>query len=283
MYPVIKPLELAELLDGPDPPALVDVRWTLTGPPGRADYENGHLPGAVFLDVDTELASAPGPGGRHPLPSVPALQAALRSAGVRPTAPVVAYDAADGSVAARVWWLLRWAGHPAVAVLDGGFTAWQAAGLPVSTELPARRAGTFTVQPPAMPVLDAAQAAKLARDGLLLDARAALRYRGEIEPVDPRAGHVPGARNAPFSELTDAQGRWLPAARLRELAHRWGADDDGALGVYCGSGINACALVLGLEAAGVSTPQRPAALYAGSWSQWCTDPGRPVATGPEPG
>lgn len=283
MYPVVTPQELAELLGGPDPPALVDVRWRLTGPPGRADYEKGHLPGAVFLDVDTDLSGTPGPGGRHPLPSVPALQATLRSAGVRPSTPVVAYDDAGGSVAARVWWLLRWAGHPAVAVLDGGVAAWSGAGLPVTAELPAPRTGTFTVQPAAMPVLDAVQAAELARDGVLLDARAGPRYRGEAEPVDPRAGHIPGARNAPFSELTDAQGRWLPAARLCELAHRWGVGGDGALGVYCGSGINACALVLGLEAAGVRTPQRPAALYAGSWSQWCTDPGRPVATGPEPG
>jgi len=284
MYPLITPQELAELLGGPEPPTLVDVRWTLTGPPGRADYEDGHLPGAVFLDMDNDLSSAPGPGGRHPLPSASALQATLRSAGVRPGTPVVAYDAADGSVAARAWWLLRWAGHPAVAVLDGGVAAWRAVGLPITTDPPGRRAGTFTVRPPAMPVIDAAQAAELAREGVLLDARAAPRYRGETEPVDPRAGHVPGARNAPFSVLTDAQGRWLPPARLRELARQWGADDDGrALGVYCGSGINACALVLGLEAAGASTPQRPVALYAGSWSQWCTDPDRPVATGPEPG
>ena len=284
MYPLITPQELAALLGGHDPPTLVDVRWTLTGPPGRDAYEAGHLPGAVFLDVDTDLSSTPGPGGRHPLPGASELQATLRSAGVRPTTPVVAYDAADGSVAARAWWLSRWAGHPAVAVLDGGVAAWRAAGLPVTTDRPGQHAGTFTVQPAEMPVIDAAQAAVLAREGVLLDARAAPRYRGETEPVDPRAGHVPGARNAPFSELTDARGRWLPSARLRALARRWGAEDDGrALGVYCGSGINACALVLGLEAAGLSTSQRPAALYAGSWSQWCTEPDRPVATGPEPG
>jgi len=133
-----------------------------------------------------------------------------------------------------------------------------------------------------MPVLDAAQAATLARNGVLFDARAAPRYRGETEPVDPRAGHVPGAINLPFSELTDAQGRWRPPTRLRELTQRWqvaGAE----IGAYCGSGINACALVLGLELAGVTTPDRPAALYAGSWSQWCTDPDRPVAIGPNPG
>lgn len=282
MHPVITPHELAVLLAGPEPPTVADVRWSLTGPPGRVDYRAGHLPGAVFLDVDADLAGPPGAGGRHPLPFPTALQATLRAAGVCATTPVVAYDAADGSVAARLWWLLRWAGHPAVAVLDGGIAAWRAAGLPVTVEMLRPQAGTFTARPGGMPVLDTTQAAKLARNGLLLDARAAARYRGEVEPVDPRGGHVPGAANAPFSELTDTQGRWLPPSRLRELAHRWGvAGAD--VGAYCGSGINACAVVLGLELAGVTPTQRPAALYAGSWSQWCTDPERPVATGPDPG
>lgn len=282
MQPVITPHELAALLAGPEPPTVADVRWSLTGPPGRVDYRAGHLPGAVFLDVDADLAGPPGPGGRHPLPFPTALEAALRAAGVRATTPVVAYDAADGSAAARLWWLLRWAGHPAVAVLDGGIAAWRAAGLPVTAEMPQPQVGTFTARPGGMPVLDATQAAKLAREGVLLDARAPARYRGDAEPVDPRAGHIPGAVNAPFSELTDARGRWLPPSRLRELAHRWGvAGID--VGAYCGSGITACAVVLGLELAGITPAQRPAALYAGSWSHWCTDPDRPVATGPETG
>ncbi len=282
MYPVITPHELVSLLDGPEPPTVADVRWSLTGPPGRVDYRAGHLPGAVYLDVDADLAGPPGPGGRHPLPFAAALQAALRAAGVYASTPVVAYDAADGSVAARLWWLLRWAGHPAVAVLDGGIAAWRAAGLPVTVEMPRPQVGTFTVRPGGMPVLDAAQAATLARDGVLLDARAAPRYRGEVEPVDPRAGHIPGATSAPSSELTDSQGRWLPPSRLRELAHRWGVAGT-EIGAYCGSGINACAVVLGLELGGVTPARRPAALYAGSWSQWCTDPDRPVATGSNPG
>jgi thiosulfate/3-mercaptopyruvate sulfurtransferase len=282
MHPVITPAQLAALLAGPEPPTVADVRWSLTGPPGRVDYRAGHLPGAIFLDVDTDLAGPPGQDGRHPLPYPAALQATLQAAGVRARAPVIAYDAADGSVAARLWWLLRWAGHPAVAVLDGGIAAWRAAGLPVTVDVPEPQAGTITIRPGAMPVLDAAQAAALARDGVLLDARAAARYRGDVEPVDPRAGHVPGASNAPCGELTDVQGRWLPPTRLRELARRWGAAG-AEVGVYCGSGINACAVVLGLELAGVTAPQRPAALYAGSWSQWCTDPDRPVATGPKPG
>ncbi|MGH3794415.1 MAG: sulfurtransferase [Pseudonocardiaceae bacterium] len=282
MHPVIAPRELAELLRAPEPPTLLDVRWTLTGPSGRTDYQAGHLPGAVFLDVDTELSAAPGPGGRHPLPDPAALQATLRAAGVRSGVPVVAYDAADGSVAARVWWLLRWVGHSAVAVLDGGCAAWRAAGLALRTDLPEHQPGTITVRPGDMPVLDAAQAAILARTGVLLDARAAPRYRGETEPVDPQAGHVPGARNAPFGALTDAHGRWLPPTRLRELARSWGADG-GEVGAYCGSGINACALVLGLEVAGITSADGPAALYAGSWSQWCADPDRPVTVGPNPG
>jgi thiosulfate/3-mercaptopyruvate sulfurtransferase len=282
MHPVITPRELAVLLTGPDAPAVVDVRWSLTGPPGRAGYQAGHLPGAVFLDVDSDLAGPPGLDGRHPLPEPAALQATLRAAGVSATTPVVAYDAADSSVAARLWWLLRWAGHHAVAVLDGGSAAWRAAGLPVTVEVSQPQPGTITLRPGAMPVLDASQAAALARDGVLLDARAASRYHGETEPVDPRAGHIPGATNAPFPELTDAQGRWLPPTRLRELAQQWGVGD-AEVGAYCGSGINACALVLGLERAGVTTPQRPAALYAGSWSQWCTDTARPVATGPDRG
>lgn len=282
VHPVIAPHELAVLLGGPHAPAVVDVRWSLTGPPGRAGYQAGHLPGAVFLDVDSDLAGPPGPAGRHPLPEPAALQATLRAAGISAATQVVAYDAGDSSVAARLWWLLRWVGHRAVAVLDGGIAAWRAAELPVTVEVPQPQPGTITVRPGAMPVLDAAQAAALARVGVLLDARAAPRYRGETEPVDPRAGHIPGATNAPFPELTDAQGRWLAPIQLRELAQRWGVGGT-EVGAYCGSGINACALVLGLERAGVTTPQRPAALYAGSWSQWCTDIARPVATGPDRG
>lgn len=280
--PLISPQELASLLSASEPPTVVDVRWSLTGPPGHVDYSAGHLPGAVFMDVDTDLAGPPGPRGRHPLPDPAALQVTLQAAGVHATTPVVAYDAADGSVAARLWWLLRWAGHQMVAVLDGGIAAWRAARLPVTVEVPQPQTGTFTVRPGGMPVLDAPRAAALARDGVLLDARVGRRYRGETEPVDPRAGHIPGATNAPFSELTDAQGCWLPPQQLRKLSRRWGIADT-EVGAYCGSGINACALVLALELAGTMSPARPAALYAGSWSHWCTDPGRPVVTGPEPG
>jgi len=282
MHPVISPDGLARLLAGPAPPAVLDVRWTLGGPAGRDEYDSGHLPGAEFLDVDTDLAGAAGAGGRHPLPDPTALQHTLRAAGVRSDRPVVAYDSADGSVAARAWWLLRWVGHREVAVLDGGYRAWTAHGLPVSIRPAAPEPGTITVRPGVMPVLDTGQAAALARDGVLLDARAAARYRGEVEPVDPKAGHVPGARSAPFTALTDAEGRWLPPRRVRELAAGWGIAGR-PVGAYCGSGVTACALVLALEHAGVSDPDHPVALYPGSWSQWCADSSRPVATGPHPG
>ncbi|MFP5072526.1 sulfurtransferase [Pseudonocardia nantongensis] len=275
-------------------PVILDVRWRLTGPPGRNDHAVRRIPGAVFVDVDTELAagpSVPGPGGRHPLPEPALLQEVLRAAGVRRDDPgqlVVAYDDADGSVAARAWWLLRWAGlaPDRIRVLDGGFAGWVAAGLPVAgsggdaTEPEPAPAGDVVVRPGGMPVVDADGAATLARDGVLLDARAGARYRGETEPVDPRPGHVPGARNVPAAGNVGPDGRWLPAA---ELAGRFTAAGAGPgtarVGAYCGSGINACALVLALEESGVTARAAPAALYPGSWSEWSTDPDRPAATG----
>ena len=162
----------------------------------------------MFVDLDRDLAAEPGAGGRHPLPTPERLQAALRAAGVRRNHPVVAYDAGDGSTAARAWWLLRWAGHEQVAVLDGGYAAWTAEGRPVSTETPSPEAGDIEVVPGHMPVLDADEAAELARTGVLLDARAPERYRGDVEPIDPRAGHIPGAVNAPFAGHIDQDGRW---------------------------------------------------------------------------
>lgn len=266
--------ELAETINAGEPPVLLDVRWRLGGPPGIDEYNKGHLPGAVFLDLDTDLAAPPGPAGRHPLPDPAGLQVALRRAGVTAGRPVVAYDAADGSVAARAWWLLRWAGHTEVAVLDGGYAAWTAEDRPTTVDVSAPEAGDFTVRPGQLPVLDADQAGELADSGLLLDARAPERFRGDLEPVDPRAGHVPGARNAPFAAHTQ-NGRWRSpeelAARFREL----GVTADEPVGVYCGSGVTASSVVLALEVAGFAPP----ALYAGSWSNWSADPERPVATG----
>ncbi len=280
--PLITPAQLAAARATEPGPVVLDVRWRLVGPPGREDYDQGHLPGAVFVDLDRELAAEPGAGGRHPLPEPDALQAVLRAAGVTADRDVIAYDAGDGSVAARAWWLLRWAGHRRAAVLDGGFAAWSAEQRPVTTEVPVPVPGDFVVKPGSMPVLDAGQAAELARAGTLLDARAPERYRGDVEPIDPAAGHVPGARNAPFSRHLGEDGRWLSTSELAQRFSELGVRPGEPVGAYCGSGVTASSVVLALEAARLTSQERPAALYAGSWSHWCTDPERPVATGPNP-
>jgi thiosulfate/3-mercaptopyruvate sulfurtransferase len=280
------PLMSAERLAGLPAAEVVvlDVRWRLGGPPARADYDTAHIPGAVFVDLDTELADPPGPGGRHPLPDPARLQAVLRRAGVRGDTQVVAYDDGNGAVAARAWWLLRWAGLPAdrVAVLDGGWAGWVADGRPTSAEPAQPAGGDVVVRPGAMPVLDADAAAALARSGVLLDARAAPRYRGEIEPVDPQAGHIPGARNLPATEIAGADGRVRPPGDLAERFAARGATGATPVAAYCGSGVNAAALVLAAEHAGLRPPEDPVALYPGSWSQWSSDPNRPVATGADP-
>lgn len=281
--PLVSCADLAASLTGPRPPVLLDVRWRLGGPPGRDDYARGHLPGAVYLDLDADLAGQPGAGGRHPLPDPEVLRRALRSAGVRSDRPVVVYDADNGSVAARAWWLLRWAGHDRVSVLDGGFAAWSAEHRPVTAAVPDPEPGDVEVRPGGMPVLDAAGAAATARDGVLVDARAPERYRGDVEPIDPRAGHIPGAVNLPFAGHTAADGRWLAPAELARRFAAAGLADGVAVGAYCGSGVTAASVVLALEHAGVTTPAAPASLYVGSWSQWSADPTRPAATGPTPG
>ncbi|RJQ82334.1 sulfurtransferase [Pseudonocardiaceae bacterium YIM PH 21723] len=282
MGALINSAELAELRDSHPDTVVLDVRWRLAGPPGHDDYLLGHLPGAVFVDLDRELAAEPGAAGRHPLPGPVQLQATLRAAGITADSPVVVYDDADGSVAARAWWLLRWAGHDRVTVLDGGYAGWIADGGVPSTEVPVPQPGDVTVVPGSVPVLDADEAAELASTGLLLDARAPQRYSGEQEPIDPRAGHVPGAVNAPFAAHT-ADGRWRTAEDLRGHFGALGVTGDRRIGAYCGSGVTACSVLLALEVAGLSTPERPAALYAGSWSHWSGEPERPIATGSTPG
>jgi thiosulfate/3-mercaptopyruvate sulfurtransferase len=286
--PVVAPGVLAhELAEGP-PPVLLDVRWRLGGPPGVDSYLAGHLPGAVFVDLDRDLSGPPGPGGRHPLPAAADFQAAMRRAGVSAGRPVVAYDDGDALPAARAWWLLRYfghgasghgdSGHGAVRVLDGGFRAWRAAGLPVTTAGPEVRPGDFTAAPGHLPLLDAAGATAVSRSGVLLDVRSAERYRGETEPVDPVAGHIPGAVNAPATANVTADGRYLSPDELRGRFAALGVRDDRPAGAYCGSGVTAAQAVLALELAGI-----PAGLYLGSWSNWVADPSRPVATGPDPG
>ena len=271
MSALIAPEELAAISPHP---ALLDVRWALGGPPGREEYARGHIPGAVFVDLDTDLAATPGRGGRHPLPNASAFEAAMRAAGVRADRPVVVYDAATSMAAARAWWLLRYFWHPDVSVLDGGLAAWAAAGQRISTDAPSVEAGDFVARPGGMPLLDAAGAAELARRGVLLDARAPERFRGELEPIDPVAGHIPGARNVPTAASVDENGRFLERAALRDAFTAAGVREGVSVGAYCGSGVTAAHEVLALELAGFS-----AALYAGSWSEWITDPSRPVATG----
>ena len=271
---------LARALAGPAPPVLLDVRWRLGGPPGIEAYRAGHLPRAVFVDLDADLAAEPGAAGRHPLPPAGRFQEAMRRAGVSTGSTVVAYDDADATTAARAWWLLRYIGQRDCQVLDGGFRAWRTAGGQVATgDCAAPGGGDFTARPGHMPVLDADAAASLARRGHLLDARARERYRGEREPIDPVAGHIPGAVSAPTTANIGADGRFLPAAGLRaRFATLGAAGRDGMVGVYCGSGVTAAHEVLALELAGYR-----ASLYVGSWSNWVADPARPVATGPERG
>ncbi|UGQ13868.1 sulfurtransferase [Yinghuangia sp. ASG 101] len=276
MNPVIDTTELAAALRSPRPPVLLDVRWSLGGPPGIDAYRDGHLPGARFCDLEHDLSAAPGADGRHPLPDPEAFTAAMRRAGVSAGVPVVAYDGGDGMGSARAWWLLRYFGHGDVRVLDGGHAAWTSEGLPTTTDEPPSRTGDFTAAPGGMPLLDADDAAALARDGVLLDVRTAVRFRGENEPVDPVAGRIPGAVNAPEGANAGPGGLLRTPDELRERFAALGVRPGASVGAYCGSGVTASHTVLVLEYAGLPG----AALYAASWSGWITDPERPVATGP---
>ncbi len=261
---------------GRDGPALLDVRWQLGGPSGVPEYLRGHIPGAVFVDLETVLAAPPGERGRHPLPDAGAFEAGMRAAGVSNSRAVVIYDAESSIAAGRAWWLLRYFGHEDVAVLDGGFAAWVQAGFPVESGEARVARGDFAARPGGMVVVEAAGAAQLGLDGrsVLLDARTPERFRGEQEPIDPVAGHIPGARNVPASSVLDGRGRFLDREELRARFEAAGVRDGAAVGAYCGSGVTAAHSVLALELAGYR-----AALYPGSWSEWITDPARPVATG----
>jgi thiosulfate/3-mercaptopyruvate sulfurtransferase len=270
--PLIGADELAALLrDGAAVAA--DVRWYLDGRSGRAAYETGHLPGAVFVDLDTALAAPAGTGpGRHPLPTPGAFAEAMSNLGIGDDTFVVAYDDVSGSIASRLWWMLRAIGHRA-AVLDGGIDGW-AGPLEVGAPTNVRAPATFTAAPwPVDLVVDAAGASAAA---VLLDARAPDRYRGEVEPVDARAGHIPGASSAPWSGNVDqATKRLLGAEQLRTRYAALGVEDAGEVVCYCGSGVTACHDILALEVAGLGR----ARLYEGSWSDWSAQPTRPIATG----
>jgi thiosulfate/3-mercaptopyruvate sulfurtransferase len=268
-----------ELAAGTGDLVLLDVRWALGVTDGHEQHLAGHLPGAVFVDLETELAAPPSPApGRHPLPDLADLQAAARRWGVRAGSRVVAYDAVGATSAARAWWLLRWAGLADVRLLDGGLGAWTGAGLALETGEVAPVPGDVVLSQGALPTLTPDDAAHLASsgDGLLLDARAGERFRGEVEPVDPRAGHVPGAVSAPTTGNLGPDGRFLDESALRERFAGLGLGRDASreVGVYCGSGVTAAHEVAALATIGVD-----AALYAGSWSQWSNDETRPVATG----
>ncbi|WP_329333818.1 sulfurtransferase [Streptomyces sp. NBC_00663] len=282
MNAIISASELASDLAGPNPPVLLDVRWQLSmakaagEPPfdGHAAYAAGHIPGAVFVDLDRELAATPGARGRHPLPDVADFGAVMRRAGVSAGTPVIVYDGGQGWAAARAWWMLRWTGHPDVRVLDGGLPSWEG---PLATSAPTPPEGDFVPAPGAVELLDADGAAALARSGVLFDARAGERYRGEVEPIDRVGGHIPGAVSAPTNENVAGDGRFLPAEELHARFKALGVSDDTPVGVYCGSGVSGAHEVLALAVAGI-----PAALYVGSWSEWSSDPSRPVAVGPDP-
>jgi thiosulfate/3-mercaptopyruvate sulfurtransferase len=263
----------AELADD-DAPVLLDVRWALGRTDGHERYLAGHVPGAVYVDLDTELAAPPTPdGGRHPLPEPGDLEAAARRWGVREGSAVVAYDEVGGMSAARAWWLLRWAGVASVRLLDGGLAAWTSAGRSLEAGEVVAEPGDLVVRPGALPTIDADGAADWPGTGVLLDARAAERYAGLVEPVDARAGHIPGAVSAPTAANLAADGTFLPDEALRTRFAALVGEPDRPVAVYCGSGVTAAHEAAALASIGVE-----ATLYPGSWSAWSSDPARPVAT-----
>ena len=261
------------------PFVLLDCRFDLSDPGyGARAYAAGHLPGAQRADLEHDLSGRPdGRNGRHPLPERAAFAATVARWGIAPDVAVVAYDAEGGPYAARAWWLLRWLGHDAVAVLDGGLAAWTAVGGALETAVPppAHGATPYPARPqPAMPTIDADALASALGRVTLVDARASERFRGEVEPIDPVAGHIPGAMNRVFKQNLGADGRFLSAAALRTAFEAFGALPADVVH-QCGSGVTACHNLLAMEHAGLVG----SVLYPGSWSEWCSDPSRPVARG----
>jgi thiosulfate/3-mercaptopyruvate sulfurtransferase len=275
---LISPTALSDLLTSGAPVRILDVRWRLDRPDGRDDYRSGHVPGAVYVDMDTQLAAHGEPtDGRHPLPSTATLQEAARALGISAGDTVVVYDDLSNLSAARAWWLLRSAGLPDVRLLDGALAGWIGAGLPLETgDAPAHRS-TVVLESGHLPTLSLEEVPAFVDRGVLLDARAPERYRGDVEPVDPRAGHIPGAHNAPAPGNLDDAGRFLPPEVLRERFLSLGVREDDPVAVYCGSGVVAAHNVVALTLAGFDP-----LLYPGSWSQWSNHPELPVATGAEP-
>lgn len=274
VMPFLSAAELMSVIDAGNEPRILDVRWSLAQPDGREEYEQAHVPGAVYVDLEAELASHGEPSdGRHPLPTPGQLQSAARRWGLHRGDSVVVLDANTGVPAARAWWLLRHAGLADVRILDGGLAAWVGAGGAVASGAVQPEPGDVELSWGYMPVIGIDEAAAYPEHGNLLDVRAPERYRGEVEPMDPIAGHVPGAVNAPNLELLTGDGTLLPAEQIRERLLEAGVDGTRPVAAYCGSGVNAAHAVAAMELAGLR-----AALYPGSWSQWSNTPGRAVAT-----
>ncbi len=267
--------QLADAMLSDTPPVVLDVRWQLGDDDGHARYRTGHIPGAVYVDLDSQLAGPPSPeAGRHPLPEIDALTEAARSWGIDDTSPVVVYDDNGNLAAARAWWLLRWGGHRDVRLLDGGLAAWRDSGMRLSTGDTPVRPGSVTLRAGSLPTATIDGVALLGSDHsktVLVDARTAERYRGEVEPIDPRAGHIPGAISVPTSENVDESGRFRAASELRARFAQAGVTDGTPVVAYCGSGVNAAHEIAALEIAGLS-----GTLFPGSWSQWSADPARPA-------
>ena len=273
--PLVSAAWLAERVSAPAV-AVVDVRFRLFEPRwGRAQYLAGHIPGAVFADIEEDLSAKPdGSNGRHPLPSVPAMAAVFSRLGIGDETTVIACDDASGMSAARLWWMLRYLGHRRAALLDGGIPAWIGAGGSLRPGAETRPAGTFT--PRTVPEMAADVDEVAAGKDLLLDARESARWRGETEPIDPVAGRIPGARNHLWKDNLVADGRFLAPEELARRFAPLAAERRGRRIVcYCGSGLTAAHNALALTAAGLEG----VAVYSGSWSEWCADPARPVETG----
>lgn len=274
MRPVMNVSQLARLVER-DEFTLLDVRWTLGSTDGHDAYLAGHLPGAVYVDLETELTAVPGPGGRHPLPSVEVFTEAMQRVGVSDQRQVVLYDGGSNMAAARLWWMLTDAGHRLVRVLNGGYARWVAKGMPVEQGEVTPTRGTFVPEPGHRSVVDAEGVIEHLRGGgAVYDVRAADRYRGENETVDPVAGHIPGALSFPMASLVSG-GKLVPRTELAvRMSHLHAGDV-----LSCGSGITAAAVMLAAEQVGIGD----LVLYPGSFSGWIADPSRPVATGPEAG
>jgi thiosulfate/3-mercaptopyruvate sulfurtransferase len=271
---------LREHMSDPDW-VVVDCRFELSDPEfGRRSYKENHIPGAVFLDLDKDLAGPVAPEtGRHPLPEVQSIVAALGALGIENSSNVVVYDQDNGAIAARAWWILRWLGHQSVYLLDGGYSRWQQLGLPVEAGKVARDPTQYHESLQGARVLTTRELEEdldALREHKLLDARDRQRFLGKLEPIDPVAGHVPGAISLPFAEFVREDGTWLPLReRAALLENVLGPDRDVDWSVMCGSGVTACHLAIsGLEA-GYKEPR----LYVGSWSEWIRDPDRPIGTG----